>query len=465
MEEEALLVVGVEPHRQVMAEDAEHLAPNRVADERLLDDEARKDAGVETEQEDVAERQAARRHRVEDGDAARRRRAEPPAAALPLEGLDERCTRDRLAERVEACEGREHVPDRLGDLHLLVEQRLETEAAAERIEVRRGVAAPAGIGGGERVPDAADRRAQRTDGRGRNGDRAAVVSGLAADRDPPPAVGVGIEARPVVASSDAERARQEVPVTAVGGPAKERMADDVERRRAGKVVERRAKEPEDRLREGMIEERAAGRRVAGDAVLAEERRQRRQVGVQRARHDGDLLGPAALVEEPPDVLGAQPHLVAFADRRVHLGCRRWCGRGKRLGSVRRDCGVEPVAEPPRLGVGTPRHEERDGDCSRELGDEAIDLFRLRGREGRRARRLVGDGRRPRDQRADLELDRRDHLLYLAREPRREDDRADLNQRHHERRDGDDPEEPFAPSVHKASPRSPAGPPGCPPRAC
>ena len=197
VEEEALLVVGVEPHRQVVAEDAEHLAPDRVADERLLDDEAGKDAGVQTEQEDVAERQAARGHRVDDGHTARRRRAEPPAPALPLEGLDERCTRDRLAERVEACEGREHVPDRLGDLHLLVEQRLETEAAAERIEVRRGVAAPAGIGGGERVPDAADRRAQRTDGRGRNGDRAAVVSGLAAGRDPESPVGMGVQARPV----------------------------------------------------------------------------------------------------------------------------------------------------------------------------------------------------------------------------------------------------------------------------
>src|SRR5439155_24269170 len=124
----------------------------------------------------------------------------------------------------------------------------KTEAAAERIEVRRGVAAPAGIGGGERVPDAPDRRTERTDGRGRNGDRAAVVSDLAAGRDPESPAGMGVQARPVVASPDAERARQEVPVTAIGRPAKERMADDVERRSAGKVVQRRAKEPEDRLR-------------------------------------------------------------------------------------------------------------------------------------------------------------------------------------------------------------------------
>ena len=79
------------------------------------------------------------------------------------------------------------------------------------------------------------------------------------------------------------------------------------------------------------------------------------------------------------------------------------------------------------------------------------------------RRLFGDARRFGDERANILLDRGQHLLRFAGDAQRRDDGADLNQRHDERGHRDDAEEDHRPVVHRVSP--PVGAGEAPPRAC
>ena len=66
------------------------------------------------------------------------------------------------------------------------------------------------------------------------------------------------------------------------------------------------------------------------------------------------------------------------------------------------------------------------DPLRQIGDQPVDLLRLRRRERDRPRRFLRDRVGARDEWPDVLLHRSDRLLRLPREPQRRDDRADLD---------------------------------------